>query len=40
MKSFEALLSETRKARSQRRLDLANRDDDVLSVGNCDPRTV
>jgi hypothetical protein len=39
MNFFEALLSETRKAKSQRRLDLANTDNEMLGVGNCDPRT-
>jgi hypothetical protein len=38
MNSLEALLSDTRKARNQRGSDLANKEDDVLGVGNCDPK--
>jgi hypothetical protein len=37
MNSLEALLSDMRKTRSLRRPDLANKDDDVLGVENCDP---
>jgi hypothetical protein len=39
MNSLEAFFSDTRKARSQRRPDLVNQEDEVLGVGNCDPKT-
>jgi hypothetical protein len=39
MNSLEALLSETRKARSLRGPDLANKEDEMLGVENCDPKT-
>jgi hypothetical protein len=39
MNSIEALLSDTQKARSLRVPDLANKEDEVLGVGNCDPKT-
>jgi hypothetical protein len=38
MNSLEALLSDTRKTRSLRGLDLVNKEDEVLVVGNCDPK--
>jgi hypothetical protein len=34
MNSIEALLSDTRKDRSLRGADLANKEDDVLGIGN------
>jgi hypothetical protein len=39
MNSLEALLSDARKARSPRGSDLANKEDEVLGIGNCDPKT-
>jgi hypothetical protein len=38
MNSGEALLSDPGKARSLRRPDLVNKEDDVLGVRNCDPK--
>jgi hypothetical protein len=39
MNSLEALLSKTRKTRSPKELDLANKEDEVLGIGICDPKT-
>jgi hypothetical protein len=38
MSSFEALLSDARKARSLNGTDQVNKEDDMLGVGNCDPK--
>jgi hypothetical protein len=38
MNFLEALLSDTRKVRSQKEPDLANKKDEVLGVGNYDPK--
>jgi hypothetical protein len=38
MNSLDAFLSDTRKARSLRGRDLAKKEDEVLGVGNCDPK--
>jgi hypothetical protein len=39
MNSVEPLLSDPRKARSQRGPDLANKENELMGVGNSDPKT-
>jgi hypothetical protein len=37
--SLEILFSDILKARTMRRTDLVNKEDEVLGVWNCDPKT-